>query len=376
MANEIQVHPQTILQHKIIYNWAISQNIKKYKKTKLFDSEFAKLKSKYFYKYKSKKLRLLIHCPPLELSAGGYSLFSNIAESAEFMGIKAQLLNFNEDPIKIIKKFRPTIFLTSDNKEYLDKINWDNFLKLKKQRDFLFGLSASTSEDCNHNLKNRIKLAKDRGVDFYYSFRNQDYVKKRKAYKPFFDAGFRVHSLEFASNPLRYFPLENIMRDLNYVFLASTNKDKWQQYDAYLFPIAKKAPGFINGPGWLWSRNSSLTKSYHPFVYARARIGINLHIPISIKQPSELNERVYILACSGVPQLTDNARLLGKYFAKDSLYIAKNPQQYKQLFFHILKNPNEAQLRADKALKTVLRKHTYFHRIDNFFNQLTKEKYI
>ena len=108
----------------------------------------------------------------------------------------------------------------------------------------------------------------------------------------------------------------------------------------------------------------------HKFLYARGKIGINLHIDDSIAWASELNERTYILAACGIPQLVDNAKLLPKRFCDTSLFCAQNPKEYIELFEYMLHNPEECQKRALLALDEVYAKHTTFHRAEDFILQL------
>jgi hypothetical protein len=213
----------------------------------------------------------------------------------------------------ILKKFKPTVFLSSDHVSYLDRIDWSILEDYKKKNRLLVGLTASISEYGNSPLNERLNWAQNNGIDFYYSFRSQEYLLTRKEYRPFYDSDYNILTIEFGANPLLYIPLPGIERDLYYVFLASSNPDKWERYFKYLPKIVNKYPGFIDGPGWL-TINKWADRSIHRYLYARSRVGINLHIADSIDWPSELNERTYILAACGVPQLVDNAMLLGNRF--------------------------------------------------------------
>jgi hypothetical protein len=324
-------------------------------------------------KYTNETMKIMIHLPSKESSPGGYSLFSSMAESFIFIGIKTELLFVGEDIKEKLNQFQPTILLSSDHKSYTSKIDWNVLNEFKKSHNLLVGLTASIEEYWNTSLKQRLNWAKSIGIDFYYSFRAPEYFNTRAEYKPFFEYGYKIYSVEFGANPLQYFPLPNINKDLDYVFLASSNGDKQKRYFKWLSKLVYKHSGFIDGPGWhkidRWASQST-----HKFLYARAKIGINLHIDDSIDWACELNERTYILAACGVPQLVDNAELLPNRFTDESLFVATNPKEYEKLFEFMLNNPKECEKRVLKALEEVYNKHTTFHRANNFINQLKGSK--
>ena len=140
--------------------------------------------------------------------------------------------------------------------------------------------------------------ARTLGVDFIYSFHASEFV--RTQYRPFTDRGFRVLSVEFGANPILFHPLPGgTERDLNFVYLASCNAEKWERETQYLSKVFHNHPGLILGPGWPRTTVSSLPPHQLRFLYARAKVGVNLHVPFQIAEPTELNERAYNLAACG-----------------------------------------------------------------------------
>ena len=320
-------------------------------------------------KYANQTLRSLVHVPSQKSSPGGYSLFKNLVESLNFIGIETHMLMVGESVETVLESFRPTVLLSSDHSDYSSTLNWNAIQEYKTQFPLQVGLTASIEAYGNTPLIPRLEWAKNVGIDFYYSFRSQDYLTQRPDYKPFFDFGYKILSVEFGANILTYYPVANIEKDLEYVFLASSNSDKRKRYFDWLPKIIYKYHGFIDGPGWhivpRWAPQET-----HKFLYARGKIGINLHIDDSIAWASELNERTYILAACGIPQLVDNAKLLPKRFCDTSLFCAQNPKEYIELFEYMLHNPEECQKRALLALDEVYAKHTTFHRAEDFILQL------
>lgn len=321
-------------------------------------------------KFKDKSnIRLLIHLPSFEKSPGGFSLFYNLYESIKFLGVEVETLNFGEPIALSLHNFKPNFFISSDNEIFKKQIDWKSIAKYRKENTLKIGLTASLEEYGNTPLSERLLWAKNNKIDFFYSFRTPEYLQTRLEYKPYFDNGYKIFSIEFGANILIYYPVNGIFKDLDYVFLASSNPDKRERYYSWLSNIFKKSFGFINGPGWTHSR-SFASREIHSLLYARAKVGINLHINDSIDQASELNERTYILAACGVPQLVDQAKLLNERFSSNCYFEGKNPLEYDELFDFILNNPEEANYRAMNALKEVYSKHTTLHRADGFIKNL------
>jgi hypothetical protein len=303
------------------------------------------------------------------MSPGGYSLFKNLLDSLIYIGIEAKSIEVGINIKDVFEEFKPNVFISSDNKQYIKRIDWDYINHYKRTKTLKVGLTASIEAYGNTSLINRLKWAKQNNINFYYSFRSQEYLKNRKDYKAFYDYGYDIITVEFGANPLLYFPIPSIKKDLDYVFLASSNSDKQKRYLEWLPNIVNKYSGFIDGPGWKkiirWASQPT-----HKFIYARAKIGINLHIDDSIDWASELNERTYILAACGVPQLVDNAKLLAKRFSDKSLFQAKNSNEYLELFQYMLENEKECENKAINALEIVYSKYTTLHRSEKFILEL------
>lgn len=369
------VHPSTWSNHDSILDWAINISETDIYQDSLTVRRGISLRNSILNEYKDKyshldHLRVLIHIPSKKISPGGYSLFSNLKETIEYMGVKCEALGWEETFSHKATMFQPTIFFSSDNEIYRNKVDWFDVKKYKTKNKLLIGLTA-TVEPGNRPLFKRLNWAKQHQIDFYYSFRSDEYLHIRKDYLPYFDEGFKIYSVEFGANPLHYFPVSGCPKDLAYVFLASSNPDKQARYKEWLLPIFSEHPGFLDGPGWS-GIDRIADKSLHRYLYGRAKVGVNLHIDESIDWPSELNERAYILAACGVPQLVDNAKLIFKRFSKESIFHASSPAEYRDLFHYIMEFPDKAAARSNLALEEVFAKHTTFHRAESLIEKLNE----
>jgi GT2 family glycosyltransferase len=378
------INQGTVRDHDKIWNWALDCLIDKKKKEAAGmynanedrivmqgDKLLRKVKKEFRNQFKHyNNIKLLIHLPDYRDSPGGYSLFNSMAMACRHLGVAVETLKWNESIDKYLNRFNPTVFITSDNIAYRERINWNSIFRYREKNDLKVGLTASIAEYGNTPLDERLNWARIHDVSFYYSFRSAEYLKKRKEYLPFFEAGYKVLSVEFGANVLLYYPVPAVAKDLDYVFFASSNYSKVNRYNKYLSKILSEYSGFIHGPGWTFIKDAELSQERERYIYTRSRVGLNLHLDEQILWPNELNERTYMTAACGIPQLVDNPALLGKRFSKDAFFVADTPEMYYELFRYILSNPEEAQKRTLIAQEEVFRNHTTFHRASSFIQQL------
>ena len=385
-AFERAIHADTIKHRNEILRWASGRganfaDFEREESYKASSSPIVKqshalsqhIRDEFIGKYSAcNNVRVLVHVPPPGLSPGGFSLFNNLIQSLRYIGISARALDWDDSLGQVLKEFKPSVLLTSDAALYLERIQWKDVDRYRTSSRLLIGLTASIEEYGNTPLQGRLEWAKMRGVNFFYSFRAKEYVESREAYRAFHEHGYKIISMEFGANPLIHYSVPLIERDLDFSFLGSINPEKWQRYIAYLKPIFSKYSGFIDGPGWSFAKDFNFKPERDRYIYARTKVGLNLHIDNQISWPCELNERTYMLAACGVPQLVDRPGLISARFSEDSLFIADDPKQYEEIFIHILRNPGEAQQRALKAQREVLASHTTFHRAETLVRALSQ----
>jgi hypothetical protein len=310
--------------------------------------------------------RVAIQVPDPAFSPAGYSLFTNLAESLDFIGVPTKILAWDDRVDALLQGFKPTVLLSSDHATYLGKIDWRAVAEYKLVNPLRVGLTASLEEYGSSPLSGRLNWAVQHGIDFFYSFRDDAYVMNRAEYRPFFEAKYPILYLPFGANVLHYYPVAGFQRDLPFVILATRKSE----HATYMKSLARKYHGFIDGPGWRHVKSFSFNRERDRYIYARAQVGLNVHLPEQINWACELNERTYQLAACGVPQLIDHPALLDKVFGSDSLFVAQDPQIYAELFEGMMRDPLERERRAMLSQKLVMSAHTTFHRAADFVNQL------
>ena len=375
---EASFHPETWARHEELLAWAEAQAASAIPEETDNDSpeplvrQGRELVQSLLRQFKDRcqrfeQLRILVQVPPPTVSSAHSSLGANFIQSFRFLGIAAQELGWQSDTRRTLEEFQPSVLLTVDHAGYLSQIDWEAIRDYRRHEILRVGLNAALQEYGNTRLAGRLEWAKRHEIDFYYTFKSPEYVEKR--YGEILERGFSIFYLEFGANPLVYYPVPGIRRDLNYVFLGSTNPDKWARYYSYFGPILKSCPGYIDGPWWQSIPRFGGAET-HRYLCARAKVALNLHIPNQINWASELNERTYNLAACGVPQLIDNPKLLSSRFSADSFFVARTPEEYQASFERILSEPREGERRALQAQREVFAKYTVFHGAERFVEQL------
>lgn len=313
---------------------------------------------------------VLVHVPTRMSSPAGYSIFLNLIETLNYLGVPCHEHNWNMSIQDSLNKYKPTIFLTSDSENYINNIDWTQIKKYRYTNKLKIGLTATIEAYGSPSLHERLRWGKRNEIDFYYSFRDPFYLKTRNDYQLYYQEGYSIVSYEFGANPIVHYPVDRLEKPLPFVFLGSSNSAKHERYTKWFSQILKNNTGFINGPGWR-KMHAHIPMALNKYIYSRALVGVNLHLEEQVLWANELNERTYTLAACGVPQLVDNPMLLGARFSSDSLYVATSPAEYYENFCEILTSQADAQRRAMNALEEVFEKHTTFHRAENFMFQIS-----
>lgn len=349
---------------------------KKIKKTTATPDILALLESfKNKYGHLNKEIKIVILSPKIEVSPGGFSLYKNMYESLVFLGISTRFLTIDNDIKKEFLEFKPTFLLSYDFQYIYDKIDIDFIQNYRKNNTLIWGINAYLQEyGYNTPLQDRVNFASKIGINFYYTFRSLEYCKNRAEYAPIFDANFKVISIEFGANPLKYYPIKN-EKIFDYVFVGSSNKDKWLRYEKYFKPIFSTFKnGVLYGPGWLFCKDFVFDNNVELKLYSASKVGLNLHIDNQLDWASELNERTYQLGLCKLPQLIDHPKLLFERYPKDCFFVAENEIEYSQLLQYMLENPAECEIRAQKAYLHTLQNHTCLHRAETLIVDLLKIK--
>ncbi len=335
-----------------------------------FAEHWVKLERRFKGLHTGGGYRVLLLLPEFEVSPAGHSLFRNLGDGLAFCGAAVEYWHQGTSLGERLQEFRPTALIAIDHQWYgaapeVGRATIEALRDYRKFQPLIVGMTAHSASDPADSAR-QLQEASELGFDFFLAFHAEPFASEK--YQFFVNRGARILSLEFGANPLMFYPVPGVVRDLDFVYLASSNFEKWERAAAFLDEIFQAHAGVVLGPGWPRAAVSRLPDDQLRYLCARARVGINLHVPFQIREATELNERAYNLAACGTPQLMDNPALLPDRFDSQSVYTATSPTEYASLFRHILAHPEVAAERAANALDEVLARHTVFHRADRLID--------
>lgn len=322
------------------------------------------LQDEFFNLYVKENMCVLVQIPPANESPAGNSIYMNWLEGLRYIGIKAEPIYFGDDTRKVFERVNPDVLLSCNDEQYLSKLDWDYIKGYRSRFDLVIGLAAQLSAEA-------VEKALNLGTDFCFTYDDLRYTKEM--YEEI-ARKMPLLSVPFSVNPMIYYPLPNTEKILDFIFLASLNKDKWNRYIDYLSNIVQKNNSILLGPGWRHYKVKDINPHRDRALYAMSKVGLNLHLDFQIFSKNHLNERTYQLAACGVPQVIDNPALLNEHFEGDCFFVSESPEEYERNFQYALEDRNEATKRAMNAMQEVYKKHTIFQRMKKLVDDIKSIK--
>jgi hypothetical protein len=138
--------------------------------------------------------------------------------------------------------------------------------------------------------------------------------------------------------------------------------------DKYIVPVARKYKSIWlgwSGPKDLWKGKT--TQEEICALFHSAKICPCVVEPHTTKFGIDIPERIFKVAASGAMTISDPVVGIDRYFNKDVLPTATNPDHYMELC-HMYINMNDAQRKTQAKLmrKEVMENHTYYNRVRQF----------
>lgn len=290
---------------------------------------------KFYKKYKGMNKTIAIQIP--ENGAMLYNLLS-LCDCLRFMGINAWAIM--DDVIINLKDLNPDVFITCANPSFTDKVDIEELKKLKDNVQIgVFG-------DDN---------PKEEFLEIANFIIAQDNRKKTE--------DVCMYDLYFS--PLNFYNM-SVKKVVDFFHAGQPSFNKQDRFDKYIKPIADKNKGIF--AGMLWENSVGvLSQKQTNIFYNLAQVNPNLHMQSQIENPTDLNERTYIIAATGNIQLIDNPALLKpKYGNLFKDFSFSTPEDYIEAFYYYLdeKHAEEKEEQVIKIMEKTWKNYTMFHVVD------------
>lgn len=345
---------------KILVKQVYKDSLKELKIGNNIDPDFKILRNQTISKFKNSFIMpdsiILFYRPNMEKATGTYSAFKNIMEGMDHIGVRNNFFSNHKDLKNKASSFKKAfIFLEKNDLEeqYLNKPISDNTIPY-------VGIALHPSDNPSYEQE-IIDLYNNKIISFCYTFSSREYIEA--TYKKILKKNIPIYDMEFGANPKIHYPVNNNnAKIIDFIFLGSTNRRKWDRYFKFFSEIFFNHTGFISGPGWTNFYIKKKPFNIDRILYSKCKVGLNLSVPSQLGKPRELNERTYQLAACGIVQLIDNPTLLYHRFPKDSLISVETPEDYYLMFQKIVNNEIDLKPMQMLAYKTVMTNYTIYHR--------------
>lgn len=140
---------------------------------------------------------------------------------------------------------------------------------------------------------------------------------------------------------------------------------KGQVIEPYLFPLLDgrySAKIFGNQPWRVNQYCGQISDSKTKDLFVSAKICPNLSEPHAQAYGFDVNERIFKILYAGGFCITDNVTGYRDLF-EDCVPIADDPQHFRELVSHYIKNPSDRLGLSERGQRHVARNHTNFHRV-------------
>ena len=271
--------------------------------------------------------------------------------------------------IKCIKK-RPemTVILKGQNWGSLDK----DIAKGGDKPEEVYPIGISDSEeqervcDLRKDIDNRMLV---------YNLYHKKRMKETMGYWD--DNGVETIDMQPAADHFKHKPATKIdMLDSDISFIGGYWEYKGINIDQYIiplcYPIGKYNIKIFGYHEWPVSQFLGPVQDHlMNNVFSSAKICPNISEPHANEFGFEVNERVFKLSACKAFCLSDHIdSLVQDIFTEGEMPTAKSAQEFHEKIDYYLENPDLREEHAERCYETVMREHTYCHRVANLLSRI------
>jgi len=213
------------------------------------------------------------------------------------------------------------------------------------------------------------KLKKETGKpDFVYNHYHDNWITK--THNKWEELGIKVCSMLSAADIFEYMGGKVVAElECDMGFVGGYWEYKARNLDPYLlqfcYPTGKYRVKLFGNQGWPgacylgWIHDDQVKN-----LIASSTICPNISEPHSQDFGYDIIERPFKILAAGGFCISDYVQSMAEdVFNDEELLFAKSPKEFKELVDHYIRYPDERHKYMAKGQKSVLSKHTYFHRV-------------
>lgn len=211
--------------------------------------------------------------------------------------------------------------------------------------------------------------------DFVYNHYHQNWIEK--THNRWRDIGIEPVSMLHAADVFSYANgIEDPELASDVSFVGGYWPYKAQSLDKYILrlchPVGKYNVKIYGSQSWPVIQHAGRISNHREKnVYRSATISPNISEPHSQDFGYDIIERPFKVLMSGGFCISDYVESMAKdVFNNNEIVFAKTPEEFEELVKHFLRFPEERTVYAKNGYKTIIEKHTYFHRVSRIFKKL------
>lgn len=288
----------------------------------------------------------------------------------------------NAPAFDVFNKLEPDIFIGTTynlDKATIKCIQQRSNLKVAL-RAFDWGEYTDTIDNNYYKIgaasPKEIELTKILG-DRVILFNHYTQANMEKTHKYWIKEGFNVVGIMLGADVFNYTGGRSSPEyESDLCIISSYHPTKAINLDRFVIPLCHPV-GKYNikiFSTWHWpvpQYCGTIPQEYNKTVLASAKICLQVSEPLSTELGYDVIERPFYTFSNKCFCISDYVKSMQEdVFNNGELPCAKTPEEFRDLIDYYLKNPLERDILAKKGHDTVMKSHTYFHRIAQLFGAI------
>jgi spore maturation protein CgeB len=311
------------------------------------------------------------------------------------MGHEFQAFTADDDLKSVLENYRPDIFITASNpyyRRYLDYKLLKNFrdeglfvlVKIDFWNSPMSGIRINEAGSLSKDIKACRLISSGLMGDAYFHVIEQGDQTMHGFNE---STGCSFHTIPLAADKSLLHAKAQLQFTSDISYVGTNLPEKRIFFKNCVYPMGKKYDLRIYGQDWSrsdWTlgwlqrlgqyfnikplsrlRKPKLALKDEGSIYASSCISINVHEKFQRIFGGDCNERTFKIPLSGGFEVVDNVACIKKYFKPGiELVIAENDDEWIDMVYYYLKNPEKRKSIIEAGKSRVLNDHTYHNRVE------------